>query len=33
MEHIVETAQSIGIILAEIFFAIYFCNQYIDKYQ
>ena len=33
MEHIVETAQSIGIILAEILLAIYFCKQYIDKYQ
>lgn len=33
MEHIVDTAQSIGIILAEIFLAIYFCKQYIDKYQ
>ena len=33
MEHIVETAQSIGIILAEFLLAIYFCKQYIDKYQ
>lgn len=33
MEHIVETAQSIGIIMAEILLAIYFCKQYIDKYQ
>ena len=33
MGHIVETAQSIGIILAEILLAIYFCKQYIDKYQ
>ena len=33
MEHIVETAQSIGIVVAEILLAIYFCKQYIDKYQ
>lgn len=33
MEHILETAQSIGVVLAEIFLGIYFCKQYIDKYQ
>ena len=33
MEHIVETAQSIGIVVAEIFLAIYFCKQYLDKYH
>ncbi len=33
MEHIVETAQSIGIVIAEILLAIYFCKQYIDSYK
>ena len=33
MDKVIETAQSIGVVLAEILLAIYFCKQYIDKYQ
>lgn len=33
MEQILATAQSIGVAIAQILLAIYFCKQYIDKYQ
>lgn len=33
MDEIIQTAQHIGIVIAEILLGIYFCRQYIEKYK